>query len=57
MGSKGIFLAFLIVCAIYFWRRYRSKVQGKSAVWVNWVLGGIAIYYGISIILIIISSI
>jgi len=32
-------------------------VQGKSAVWVNWVLGGIAIYYGISIILIIISSI
>jgi len=57
MGSKGIFLAFLIVCAIYFWRRYRSKLQGKSAVWVNWVLGGIAIYYGISIILIIISSI
>jgi len=56
MGSKGIFLAFLIVLAIYLWRRYRNKRQGKSLSWVNWVLGGIAIYYGILIILIIISS-
>jgi len=55
MGPKGIILAFLIVCTIYLWRRYRKKVNGKQSKWVNWVLGGIAIYYGISFILLIIT--
>ncbi|MDP7170001.1 MAG: hypothetical protein QGF45_01370 [SAR324 cluster bacterium] len=56
MGPKGIFLAFLIVCAIYLWRRHRKKAKGKTPGWVNWVLGGIAVYYGISILLMIFNS-
>jgi len=56
MGPKGIFLAFLIVCSIYLWRRHRKKAQGISPRWVNWVLGGIAVYYGISIVLMIFKS-
>jgi dolichyl-phosphate-mannose--protein O-mannosyl transferase len=56
MGPKGIFLAFLIVCAIYLWRRYRKTAKGKKPGWVNWVLGGIAVYYGISILLMIFNS-
>jgi dolichyl-phosphate-mannose--protein O-mannosyl transferase len=51
MGPKGIFLAFIIVCAIYFWRKYRKKEPTKSSRWVNWVLGGIAVYYGISAVI------
>jgi len=51
MGPKGIFLAFIIVCAIYLWRKYRKKEQPKSSRWVNWVLGGIAVYYGISAVI------
>jgi 4-hydroxybenzoate polyprenyltransferase len=45
MGLKGIFLAILIVFAVYLWRRYRKKSKGKSSRWVDWVLAGIAIYY------------
>jgi len=56
MGPKGILLALLIVCAIYFWRRHRKKAQGKPPRWVNWVLGGIAVYYGISVMLMFFSS-
>jgi len=51
MGPKGIFLAFIIVCAIYLWRKYRKKKSTKSSRWVNWVLGGIAVYYGISAVI------
>jgi len=51
MGPKGIFLAFIIVCAIYLWRKYRNKEPTKSSRWVNWVLGGIAVYYGISAVI------
>ncbi|MBC8257526.1 MAG: hypothetical protein H8E38_00770 [SAR324 cluster bacterium] len=51
MGPKGFFLAFLIVCALYLWRRKRKMLQGKSTRWINWVLGGIAVYYGISLLL------
>jgi phage shock protein PspC (stress-responsive transcriptional regulator) len=56
MGPKGIFLAFLIVCSIYLWRRHRKKAQAKTPGWVNWVLGGIAVYYGISMLLMIFNS-
>jgi len=48
MGLKGIFLAILIVCAVYFWRRYRKKSEGKSSRWVDWVLVVVAVYYVIS---------
>ena len=48
MGLKGIFLAFTIVCASYIWKKYRKKGSGKSSRWVNWALVGIAVYYGIS---------
>jgi len=51
MGPKGIFLAFIIVCSIYLWRKYRKKKPTKSSRWVNWVLGGIAVYYGISAVI------
>jgi len=56
MGPKGIFLAFLIVCAIYLWRRHRKTAKGEKPGWVNWVLGGIAVYYGISILMMIFNS-
>ena len=45
MGLKGIFLAILIVCAVYLWRRYRKKSEGKSSRWVDWVLVVVAAYY------------
>jgi len=48
MGLKGIFLAILIVCAVYLWRRYRKKSEGKSSRWVDWVLVVVAVYYVIS---------
>jgi phage shock protein PspC (stress-responsive transcriptional regulator) len=51
MGPKGIFLAFIIVCSIYLWRKYRKKEPTKLSRWVNWVLGGIAVYYGISAVI------
>jgi len=51
MGLKGIFLAFIIVCATYLWRKYRKKESGKYSRWVNWVLFGIAVYYGISAVI------
>ncbi len=50
MGPKGIFLSFLIVCSIYFWKKYQKKINGKKSNWVNWVLGCIVIYYTISFI-------
>jgi len=51
MGPKGIFLAFIVVCSIYLWRKYRKKEPTKSSRWVNLVLGGIAVYYGISAVI------
>ena len=45
MGLKGIFLAILIICAVYLWRRYRKKSEGKSSRWVDWVLVVVAVYY------------
>jgi len=51
MGLKGIFLAFIIVFVSYFWWNYRKKELGGSSKWVNWVLVGIAVYYGLSAII------
>ena len=56
MGLKGIFLAMLIVCVIYLWWMVRKKAQKKSNKLVNWILGGIAVYYGISTLIMIIGS-
>ena len=56
MGLKGIFLAILIVCAVYLWRRYREKSEGKSSRWVDWVLVVVAVYYVISVILMLFGS-
>jgi len=56
MGPKGIFLAFIIVCAIYLWRKYRKKEPTKSSRWVNWVLGGIVVYYGISAVIMVLDK-
>ncbi len=55
MGLKGIFLAILLICAIYWWWRVRKNAQKKSQKLVHWVLGGIAIYYGISALIMIIG--
>jgi cytochrome c oxidase assembly factor CtaG len=56
MGLKGIFLAILIIYTIYLWWRVRKKAQKKSHKLVHWVLGGIAVYYGISTLIMIIGS-
>ncbi len=48
MGPKGIFISFLIVCSIYLWKKYRKKRNKNHSKLVNWVLGCIVIYYGIS---------
>ena len=56
MGLKGIFLAILIIYTIYLWWRLRKKAQNKSHKLVHWVLGGIAVYYGISTLIMIIGS-
>ena len=57
MGLKGIFLAILIIYTIYLWWRVRKKAQNKSHKLVHWVLGGIAVYYGISMLIMIIGSV
>ncbi len=56
MGLKGIFLAILLIYSIYLWWRLRKKGQKKSHQLVHWVLGGIAVYYGISTLVMIIAS-
>ena len=56
MGLKGIFLAILKIYTIYLWWRVRKNAQKKSHKLVNWVLGGIAVYYGISTLIMIIGS-
>ena len=56
MGLKGIFLAILIICAVYFWRRYRKKSEGKSSRWVDWVLVVVAVYYVISAMVMLFGS-
>ena len=56
MGLKGIFLAILIVCAIYLWRRYPKKSEGRSSRWVNWVLAVVAVYYVISAMVMLFDS-
>ena len=56
MGLKGIFLAILIIYTIYLWWRVRKKAQKNSHKLVHWVLGGIAVYYGISTLIMIIGS-
>ena len=56
MGLKGIFLAILIVCAVYFWRRYRKKSEDKSSRWVDWVLVVVAVYYVISAMVMLFGS-
>ena len=56
MGLKGIFLAILIIYTNYLWWRVRKKAQKKSQKLVDWVLGGIAVYYGISALIMIIGS-
>ncbi len=56
MGLKGIFLAILIVCAVYLWRRYRKKSESKSSRWVDWVLVVVAVYYVISAMVMLFGS-
>ena len=56
MGLKGIFLAILIICAVYLWRRYRKKSEGKSFSWVDWVLVLVVVYYVISAIVMLFGS-
>jgi len=56
MGLKGIFLAILLIYTIYLWWKARKNTNKKSQKLVNWVLGGIAIYYGISVLIMIIRS-
>ncbi|MBS1255980.1 MAG: hypothetical protein MAG581_01790 [Deltaproteobacteria bacterium] len=56
MGLKGIFLALLIIGTIYLWWKGRKKTQKRSHKLVHWMLGGIAVYYGISALILIISS-
>ncbi len=56
MGLKGIFLAILIVCAVYLWKRYRKKSEGKSSRWVDWVLVVVAVYYVISAMMMMFGS-
>ena len=56
MGLKGIFLAILIIYTIYLWWRVRKKTQNKSHKLIHWVMGGIAVYYGISTLIMIIGS-
>ncbi len=56
MGVKGIFLAILIIYAIYLWWRVRKNPQKGSHKLVHWVLGGIAVYYGISTLIMIVGS-
>ena len=56
MGLKGIFLAILIVCTVYLWRRYREKSDGKSSRWVDWVLVVVAVYYVISAMVMLFGS-
>ena len=56
MGLKGIFLAILIVYTIHLWWKVRRKAQKESHKLVHLVLGGIAIYYGISTLIMIIGS-
>ena len=56
MGLKGIFLAILIICAVYLWRRYRKKSEGKSSRWVDWVLVVVVVYYVISAMVVFFNS-
>ena len=55
MGLKGIFLAILIVYTIYLWWRVRKNAQKGSHKLVHWVLGGIAVYYVISMLIMIVG--
>ena len=55
MGLKGIFLAILIIYTIYLWWRVRKNAQKGSHKLVHWVLGGIAVYYGISMLIMIVG--
>ena len=56
MGLKGIFLAILIIYTIYLWWRVRKNAQKGSRMLVNWLLSGIAVYYGISMLIMIVGS-
>ncbi len=56
MGLKGIFLAILIIYTIYLWWRARKNAQKGSHKLVHWLLGGIAVYYGISTLIMIVGS-
>ena len=56
MGLKGIFLAILIIYTIYLWWRSRKNGQKKSHKLVNWMLYVIAVYYGISALVMIIGT-
>ncbi len=56
MGLKGIFLAILIISTIYLWWRNRKNAQKGSHKLVHWVLGGIAVYYGISTLIMVVGS-
>jgi len=56
MGLKGIFLAILVIYTIFLWWRVRKKGKNKSHKLINWVLGGIAVYYGISTLIMMIGS-
>ncbi len=51
MGLKGILVFLLIGFVLFLWRRQRKNSKGKPPRWVDWVLGGMAVYYGISLIL------